>query len=102
MVFADFQKNAPTSKVLAEKATTKKRPANAGDTPPPAKSKGFTANKMRADRPILPKGEIPPTVEDTAMIPYVEEIGLAPSTTSKELDAVVLLHDTEGVEEKIP
>lgn len=73
-----------------------------GEDPPAKKSKGFTAKKKKAYRPILPKVELPPKLEETTMIPIVEEVGLTPSTTSKQPDSVILLEDIEGAKEQIP
>lgn len=100
MFFLDFQKKAPTSKTLAEKATTKKRPASARETPPPKTYKGFTA-KRKVDRPALAKVELPLKVDEIAIIPFVGEVDLTPSTSPKQLDTVVLLEDTKGAEEQI-
>lgn len=95
-----LSEKCPNVKALAEKAATKKRPATRGDTPPPKKSKGITAKK-KAERPSLPKVEKPTKAEDTrAIVPFVGEDSLMPSTVAKQPDAVVVLESNEKAEEQ--
>ena len=67
----------------------------------PKKSVGFTSKKKKTDCYSLPKVELPPKVEETAMVAFVGEIDLTPPTTAKQPDAVVLLEDINKDEEHI-
>ncbi|XP_048490951.1 uncharacterized protein LOC104908008 isoform X2 [Beta vulgaris subsp. vulgaris] len=95
------RKNAPTSKALAEKAASKKRPSTTGDTPPPKKSKGFTAKNKKPSRPSLPKvvifipaEEDPPTTEERALVTYAGPVNPTLPLSSEQSDAVVHLDET--------
>ncbi|XP_048496328.1 uncharacterized protein LOC125495604 [Beta vulgaris subsp. vulgaris] len=97
----DTLKNAPTSRALAEKAASKKRPATTGEAPP-KKSKGFTAKKKKSSRPALPKVEIPPKAEEVlpsseerALVSYAGPVDSTLPLASSQPDAVVTLDGTE-------
>ncbi|XP_048498958.2 uncharacterized protein LOC125496925 [Beta vulgaris subsp. vulgaris] len=97
-----FQKNAPTSKALAEKAAAKKRPAGTSEAPPSKKAKGFTAKRKKTTRPVpkvvidLPAKEEtkeePAEVDSRALVAYT---GPAEQPDSSQPDEVVILDDAE-------
>lgn len=91
-------KNTPTSKLLGEKADTKKRPTTTGDAPPPKKSKCFTAKK-KVQRTSLPKVEKSLKSEDmTTIVPFVGDGILMPFTAVKQPDEVILLESPKKAE----
>ncbi|XP_057247481.1 uncharacterized protein LOC130589874 [Beta vulgaris subsp. vulgaris] len=98
----DTLKNAPTSKALAEKVASKKRPATTGEAPPPKKSKGFMAKKKKPSRPApkvvisIPAEDESPATEERAMIPYAGPIDQTPPLTSEQPEAVAQLDGSEA------
>ena len=95
-----LQKNVPTSKALAGKATAKKRPSTTKDHPPSKKSNDLTTKK-KAYRPSSQKVEKPSkTVDSPAFVPFVGDDANSPTSiniVATPLDVAELMGDNLAV-----